>query len=50
MLEPVGSESCPVLVEWRDWDRARGTEEIPLPHTAPGLQFCSKIARLRKPV
>lgn len=48
MLELVGSESCPVLVAWRDWDRARGTEEIPLPHTALGLQVCPQSPRLRK--
>lgn len=40
MLEHIGSESCPGLVARRDWDRARGTDEIPLPHTALALHFC----------
>lgn len=48
MLEPIGSERCSVLVAWWDWDRARGTDEIPLPHTALGAQFCPQSPRLRK--
>lgn len=47
-LEPIGSESCSVLVAWRDWDRARGTDEIPPPHTAFGLQFCSKNPQIKE--